>query len=116
MVDLQYQALRKCVSAVRGVRKELVSEIAGVGSPKMAIDAAQARLLGKMMRDQMALGDMWKGQGTAMSSLGTRPSERAMRGGEEANWEDGRSWKGCSQHWNQGKDDGFTSVDLMPSL
>jgi len=43
MVDLQCQALSKCVNAVRGARKELVSEIAGVEGPRMALDAAQAQ-------------------------------------------------------------------------
>ena len=57
MVDLQCQGLSKCVDAVRGARKELLSEIAGVESPRMALDAAQARLLGKLMRDPTALGD-----------------------------------------------------------
>jgi len=35
------------VNAIRGARKDFVSEIAGVESPRMAVDAAQARLLGK---------------------------------------------------------------------
>jgi len=46
-------------SATRGSRKELVSEIAGVESPRMTLDAAQARLMGKMIRDSTALGDLW---------------------------------------------------------
>jgi len=63
MIDLQYQALTKYVNLVKGARKELVREIAGVESPKMALDAAQARLLGKMMRDPIILGDLWSGSG-----------------------------------------------------
>jgi len=63
MVDLQCQGLSKCVNAVRGARRELVSEIAGVENPRMALDAAQARLLGKLLRDPTALGDMWSGPG-----------------------------------------------------
>jgi len=58
MVDLQCQALSKCVNAVRAACKELVSEVMEVESPRMALDAAQARLLGKLMRDPTALGDM----------------------------------------------------------
>jgi len=47
VIDLQCQALSKCVNAVRGARKELVCEITGVESPRMALDAAQSRLLEK---------------------------------------------------------------------
>jgi len=47
MTDLQYQALSKCVSAIKGARKELVSEIAGVESPKTALDAAQPDCWGR---------------------------------------------------------------------
>jgi len=49
MIDLQYQALIKCVNSVKGARNELVREIAGVESPRIALDAAQAQLLEKMM-------------------------------------------------------------------
>jgi len=49
MIDLQYQVLTICISSVKGARKELVREIAGVESPRTALDAAQAQLLGKMM-------------------------------------------------------------------
>jgi len=89
MIDLQCQALSKCVNAVRGARKELVSVIAGVESPRMTLDAAQARLLGKMMRDPTALEDMWSGPVKAVS-----PAEV----GEGTNWEAGRSGRivGCS--------------------
>lgn len=51
---LQYQALKKCVNAVQGSRRELVSQIAGVESPKMVLDAVQARLAAKMMRDPLS--------------------------------------------------------------
>jgi len=58
MIDLQYQALTKCINSVKGAHKELVREITGVESPRMALDAAQARLLRKMMRDPTTLGDL----------------------------------------------------------
>jgi len=32
----------------------------------VALDAAQARLLGKMMQDPTAFGDMWSGPGKAV--------------------------------------------------
>lgn len=43
---LQYQALKKCVNVTHGSRRELVSQITGVESPRMVLDAAQARLGG----------------------------------------------------------------------
>jgi len=55
---LQYQALKKCVNATHGSRRELVSQIAGVKSPRMALDAAQARMIGKIIRDPTAVGDL----------------------------------------------------------
>jgi len=79
MIDLQCQALSKCVNAVRGACKELVSGIAGVESPRMALDATQAKLLGKMMR---GLRDMWSGPGKEVY-----PAEVE----EGTNWERGRS-------------------------
>jgi len=82
MIDLQYQTRPKCVNSVKGARKELVREIAGVESPRMALDAAQARLLGKMMRDPTTLGDLWSGPG-----LPVYPAEAD----EGTNWEGGRS-------------------------
>jgi len=63
MIDLQYQALTKCVNSVKGARKELIREITRVESPTMALEAAQARLLGKMIRDPTTLGDLWSGPG-----------------------------------------------------
>jgi len=39
MMDLQYRSLQKCVNAVSEAREKLVSEIAGVESPRMALDA-----------------------------------------------------------------------------
>jgi len=81
MIDLQYQALTKYVNSVKGARKELVREIAGVESLKMALDTAQARLLGKMMRDPTTLGDLWSGSG-----LPVYPAEVE----EGTNWEGGR--------------------------
>jgi len=101
MVDLECQALSKCVNAARGARKELVSEIAGVESPRMALDAAQAKLLGKLMWDPTALGDMWSGPG-----MEVYPAEAE----EWTNWEAGRSWKDCGPQWDNAASDGFTSV------
>jgi len=98
MVDLQCQALSKCVNAVRGARK---GEIAGVESPRMALDAAHAQLLAKMIRVPTALGDMWSGHG---NEVYPREAE------EGTNWEEGRSWKNCNPQWETSKDDGFTSV------
>jgi len=46
----------------------------------MALDAAQARLLVKMMRDPTALGDLWSGLGKPVSSRGGRGDE--LGGGE----------------------------------
>ena len=82
IIDLQYQALTKCVNSVKEARKELVREIAGVESPRMALDVAQARLLGKMMRDPTTLGDLWSGPGKPVY-----PAEME----EGTNWEAGRS-------------------------
>ena len=101
IVDLQCQALSKCVNTVRGTRKELVSGIAGVGGPRIALDAAQARLLGKLMRDPIALGDMWAGPGREVY-----PAEAE----EGPNWETWRSWKDCGLQWDNAESDGFTSV------
>jgi len=47
--QLQYQPLKKCINATHESKIELVSQIAGVESPRMALDAAQARLMGKIM-------------------------------------------------------------------
>jgi len=86
------------VNAVRGARKELVSETAGVESPRMALDAAQARLLGKLMRDSTALwSDPWREIYPVEAEEGT-------------NWEAGRSWKDCGPQWDNAESDGFTSV------
>jgi len=89
------------VNSVKGARKELVREIAGVESPKIALDAAQAQLLGKMMRDPTTLRDLWSGPG-----LPVYPAEVE----EGTNWEGGRSWKDCGKQWRKAKSDGFTSV------
>jgi len=67
----------------------------------MALDAVQARLLGKMMRDPAALGDMWSGPERAVY-----PAEVE----EGKNWEVGRSWKDCRPQWNNAESDEFTSV------
>jgi len=57
-VQLQYQALKKYVNATHGSKTELVSQIAGVESPGMVLDAAQARVMRKIMGDNTALGDL----------------------------------------------------------
>jgi len=101
MVDLQYQALTKYVNSVKGARKELVREIAAVESPRMALYAAQAHLLGKMMRDPTTLGNLWSGPGLPVCPA------KLKKG---TNWEEGRSWKDCSEQWREVKSDGFTSV------
>jgi len=89
--QLQYQALKKCVNTTHGSKTELVSQIAGVESPRKALDAAQARLMGKIMRDTTALGDL-------MSEDGSR-----------RNTEAGREWDDFGQEYTIGPD-GFTSV------
>jgi len=58
-------------------------------------------MVGKMMRDPTALGDMWSGPG---NDVYPREAE------EGTNWEGGRSWKDCSPQWKRVNDDGFTSV------
>jgi len=89
--QLQYQALKKCVNATHGSKAELVSQIAGVESPRMALDAAQPRLMGKIMRDNTAIGDLMVDDGTGMSDEG------------------GRAWDDFGQEYTVGPD-GFTSV------
>ena len=61
---LQYQALKKCVNAMHGSRRELVSQIAEVESPRMALDTVQARVMGKLMRDPSYIDDLWKADGS----------------------------------------------------
>jgi len=56
--QLQYQALKKCVNATHGSRIAVVSQIAGVESPRMALDAPQARHGCRIMRDTTAIGDL----------------------------------------------------------
>jgi len=67
----------------------------------MALDAAQARLLGEMMRDPTALGGLWSGLGKP-----AYPAEVE----EGTNWEAGRSRKDCGERWDGAESDGFTSV------
>ena len=62
--QLQYQALKKCINTTNGSKIKLVSQIAGVESSRMALDAAQARLMGKIMRDTTAIGDLTFEDGT----------------------------------------------------
>ena len=60
--------MKKCVNATNGSKKELVSQIAGVESPRMALDAAQARLMGKIIRDTTALGDLMFDDGSGRNT------------------------------------------------
>jgi len=70
---------------------ELVSQIAGMKSPKMALDAAQARLIGKIMRDTTVLEDLMFEDGTGR------------------NMEAGREWNDFGQEYTIGPD-GLTSL------
>jgi len=88
----QYQALKKCVNAIHGSKIELGSQIAGVESPRMALDAAHARLRGKIMRHTIALRDL------IFDNDGTGRNEEA-----------GREWDDFGQEYTIGPD-GFTSV------
>ena len=56
--------MKKCVNATHGSRRELVSQIAGVESLRMALDAAQARVMEKVMRDPSYIDDLWKDDGS----------------------------------------------------
>ena len=64
---LQYHALKKCVNVTQGSKRDLVSQIAGVESPRMALDAAQARVMGKIMRDSLYMDDLCKDDGSERS-------------------------------------------------
>jgi len=89
--QLQYQALKKYVNVIHGSKIELVSQIAGVESPRMVLDAVQARLMGKIMWDTTALGDLIFDDGTGRN--------------EEA----GREWDDFEQEYTVSPD-GFTSI------
>jgi len=89
--QLEHQALKKCDNATYGSRKGLVSQIAGVESPRMALDAPQARLMGKIMRDTSALGDLIFVDGTGRHA------------------EARREWDHFGQEYTVGPD-GFPSV------
>ena len=80
------QALTKCINSIKEACNELVREIVGVESLKMALDAAQVRLLGKMMQDPTTLRELWSRPGKPIY-----PAEIE----ESTNWERGRSWKDC---------------------
>ena len=54
---LQYQALKKYVNMTYGSRRKLVSLIAGVESPKIALDTAPASVMGKLIRDPLYIDD-----------------------------------------------------------
>jgi len=89
--QLQYQALKKCVNATHGSRIKLVSQIVGVESPRIALDAAQARLMRKIMRYTTAIGDLM------------------FEDEKERNREEGGGWDYFGQEYTIGPD-GFTSV------
>jgi len=97
--QLQYQALKKFVNATHGSRIELVSQIAGVESPRSALDTAQARLMGKIMWDTIVIGDLRFGEGAV----------RSFRDEKGRNLEAGREWDDFSQEYTVSPD-GFTSV------
>ena len=61
---LQYQALKKFVNVTHGSKRELVSQIAGAESPKMALDITQARTIGKLRRDPLYMNELWKDDGS----------------------------------------------------
>jgi len=56
--QLQYQALMKCVNATHGSKMELVSQIVGIESIRIALDVAQARLMRKIIQDTSAIRDL----------------------------------------------------------
>jgi len=89
--QLQYQALKKCVNVTHRSRIELLSQIAGVESPRMALDAAQASLMGKIMQDTTAVGDL------------------IFEDEKGRNTEEGREWDVFRQEYTVSPD-GFTSV------
>jgi len=89
--QLQYQALKKCVNATHGSKIELVSLMVGLWSPRMALDVAQGRLIGKIMRDTTALEDLIFDDGTGR------------------NVEVEREWDNFAQEYNISPD-GFTSI------
>jgi len=96
---LQYQALKKCVNVTHGSKIELVSQIAGVESPRMGLDVAQARLMGKIMRDTTTIGDLIFGEG-----------ERRCHSDERGrNLEEGKERDDFGQEYTIDPD-GFTSV------
>jgi len=89
--QLQYQALKKYVNVTHGSKMELVSQIAGVESPTMALYTAQARVMGKVMWDTTAMGDL------------------IFDDGAGRNVEDGREGDDFGQEYMVGPD-GFTLV------
>ena len=61
---LQFLALKKCVNVRHESKWKLVNQIAGVKIPRMAQDAAQARVMGKLMRNPSYMNDLWKDDGS----------------------------------------------------
>ena len=45
-------------------RRELVSQIVEVKTPRLALDAVQARVMRKLMRDPLYMDDLWKDDGS----------------------------------------------------
>lgn len=79
---------------IHGSKIELVSQIVAVESPRIAVDAAHARLIGKMIRDTTAMGDL-----IFLNDKGSKAEE-------------GREWDDFGQEYLT-EDDGFTLV-MMP--
>ena len=55
---LQYQDLKKYVNATYGSKRELVSEIPRVESPRIVLDTLQARMMGKLISDVSYIHDL----------------------------------------------------------
>jgi len=47
-----------------------MSQIAGAESSRIALDAAQARLMGKLMLGPTVLGDLWVDEGSRLERTG----------------------------------------------
>ena len=70
--------LKKCVGAPHGASRKLVSQIASVESPATTLDAQQARLMGKLMRNPDTISDLIdlnpqnKGSGRGWDEVGRK--------------------------------------------
>ena len=49
-----------CVDTTDVSRRELVSQIVGVETPRIALNAAQARVMSEMMGNQVAMEGIWR--------------------------------------------------------